>query len=178
MEACENCGQPIGSLETPHVWNERVVCAACHQRLSGVGAGAPQVTIYNAVGGTPAVPDGYPPSGITAPLVISAVANILVGLAWAVLGFVCFGWVLSIFMWILCVFEFSLYIKADHLSPVALSGRSKVIAVCEIIIGLFNTPTLICGIIQLVSASRLADSVRQSRRGSAGFDVSALDRIK
>jgi TM2 domain-containing membrane protein YozV len=33
-EVCENCGGTIGKLETPYVWQEKVVCAGCHARLS------------------------------------------------------------------------------------------------------------------------------------------------
>ena len=33
MEQCANCGRMIGKLETPHLWNDRVVCAACRQAL-------------------------------------------------------------------------------------------------------------------------------------------------
>jgi predicted amidophosphoribosyltransferase len=32
-ETCENCGVPIGALETPRVWNEHVVCPTCWQKL-------------------------------------------------------------------------------------------------------------------------------------------------
>ncbi len=32
-EQCENCGRTIGRLETPRVWNERVVCSACEAHL-------------------------------------------------------------------------------------------------------------------------------------------------
>jgi hypothetical protein len=33
METCENCGGSIGKLETPFVWQDRVVCAGCHTKL-------------------------------------------------------------------------------------------------------------------------------------------------
>ncbi len=33
MEHCENCGQPIGGLETPQVWDEHIVCRQCKSRL-------------------------------------------------------------------------------------------------------------------------------------------------
>ncbi len=32
-ERCENCGQAIGKLETPRVWESSVVCWECHKRL-------------------------------------------------------------------------------------------------------------------------------------------------
>ena len=35
VESCENCGAPIGNLETPHVWRgEKVVCERCYVKLS------------------------------------------------------------------------------------------------------------------------------------------------
>ncbi len=34
MERCANCEATIGKLETPHIWNDEVVCSACHHRLS------------------------------------------------------------------------------------------------------------------------------------------------
>ena len=33
-ETCANCGRVIGKLETPHVWNQQVVCGECINRLS------------------------------------------------------------------------------------------------------------------------------------------------
>lgn len=33
MTTCENCGTTIGKLETPCVYDDRVVCSACHKRL-------------------------------------------------------------------------------------------------------------------------------------------------
>jgi|GEM_PF-5113869 len=38
MEDCENCGTRIGKLETPHLWQERVVCAECHKKLTVASA--------------------------------------------------------------------------------------------------------------------------------------------
>lgn len=37
MEKCENCGCGIGELETPYLWNERVVCRTCHARFQPKG---------------------------------------------------------------------------------------------------------------------------------------------
>ncbi len=34
VETCDNCGRPIGKLETPHLWNDHVVCAACAETLA------------------------------------------------------------------------------------------------------------------------------------------------
>jgi hypothetical protein len=34
VETCANCGVQIGQLETPFVWKDKIVCAACHRRLA------------------------------------------------------------------------------------------------------------------------------------------------
>lgn len=33
VETCTQCGGAIGEVGTPHVWKDRIVCAACHARL-------------------------------------------------------------------------------------------------------------------------------------------------
>lgn len=33
VERCDNCGRTIGRLESPHVWQNHVVCAECAERL-------------------------------------------------------------------------------------------------------------------------------------------------
>jgi len=35
-EACANCGEKIGKLETPHLWNDHIVCAGCALKLAPV----------------------------------------------------------------------------------------------------------------------------------------------
>ena len=35
---CENCAALIGTLETPCVWRDRIVCGACHAKLSTLPA--------------------------------------------------------------------------------------------------------------------------------------------
>jgi predicted RNA-binding Zn-ribbon protein involved in translation (DUF1610 family) len=37
--ACDNCGAPIGRLETSHPWGGHVVCGGCHGRLLGESGG-------------------------------------------------------------------------------------------------------------------------------------------
>ena len=43
LEKCENCGGIIGAIESPMVWNERVVCAACFKRLSASDGLSPPI---------------------------------------------------------------------------------------------------------------------------------------
>jgi hypothetical protein len=33
-ERCENCGREIGKLETPMLWNDRIVCVKCRIALA------------------------------------------------------------------------------------------------------------------------------------------------
>ncbi|MEA2707995.1 MAG: hypothetical protein QOF78_596 [Phycisphaerales bacterium] len=45
LETCANCGERIGELETPHVWNERIVCERCHVKLSPPAVAAADANI-------------------------------------------------------------------------------------------------------------------------------------
>ena len=58
-------------------------------------------------------------------------------------------------MGILSVFELILWSSADSLSPGELSSQAKVLAIFEIVVGLVNWPTLICGIIVLINSGQL-----------------------
>jgi hypothetical protein len=35
METCGNCGRSIGELETPHLWNEKILFSICYPALTG-----------------------------------------------------------------------------------------------------------------------------------------------
>jgi hypothetical protein len=59
-------------------------------------------------------------------------------------------------MIILCVFELSLYSKAAQLHPEELARRAKTLGIFEILVGLVNLPTLICGIILLIQAGKVS----------------------
>jgi len=47
MESCSNCGDAIGKLETPHIWRDQIVCAACYDKLAAYQEkpGAPQPSV-------------------------------------------------------------------------------------------------------------------------------------
>lgn len=101
LETCANCGAMIGPLETPHVWREQVVCAACHARL------APTTLSYSRK--PPALPKGYkPPDG---PLIICPNSNccyrgpsrrISRGSMWITLLLLCIGIVPGLLYSIFC----------------------------------------------------------------------------
>lgn len=93
-------------------------------------------------------------AGVTIPLLISAIFNVLGGLLWLVATMGCAA-PLSIALWILCGFEFALYAKAERLPPETLGRHCLTIGIVEIIVGLFNLPALVCGILVIVNSSRL-----------------------
>lgn len=142
VESCENCGAAIGNLETPFVWNDRIICGTCKSRM------VPQNKIATQVN-APAL--GRP--GIAVPLLISAIANLVIGI---ILATTCFGIIFAVPMWILCVFEFILYANVDQIHPVNLKSRATIIGICEIVVGLLNMVSLVCGIILLIHASKLS----------------------
>lgn len=86
------------------------------------------------------------------PVLISAIGNVLIGFAWAS---TCFGIVFAIPMWILCVFEFHLYANADNIPPQRLASKMNTLGILEIVVGLCNLVSLICGILTLINASKL-----------------------
>jgi len=85
-------------------------------------------------------------------LLISGIGNVVVGLLWLV---TCYGIIFTVPMVILCVFEFSLYWNAPRMRPVQLVSRAQTLAVFEILVGLMNGVSLVCGILVLVGCSNL-----------------------
>lgn len=81
-------------------------------------------------------------------ILISAIANIVVGLLWASL---CFGLIFAIPLWILCFFEFMHYGKRDSLTLKKYHANTTNLGIAEIILGLVNTITLVCGIVTLLN---------------------------
>ncbi|GJM20020.1 MAG: hypothetical protein DHS20C14_22330 [Phycisphaeraceae bacterium] len=106
---------------------------------------------------TPPAPVGAPPdlSIIKIPILISAIFNVLIALAW--LPF-CVTIVISIPLIALAVFEFMLFTKlnAPDVDPPSLKGRTQIIAIleiCTILVG--SVPNLICGILVLVNLNKM-----------------------
>jgi hypothetical protein len=53
VETCANCGERVGAMEQPFVWNDRPVCRRCHRRLTADSNGAgrrPRATVIAAAG--------------------------------------------------------------------------------------------------------------------------------
>jgi hypothetical protein len=91
-------------------------------------------------------------TAIKIPLMISAIGNLIIGYLWAR---TCFGIVLGIPMFILCVFELMLFEKAQQMSPVQLAKKLRIIAALEILAGLGNLVSLPCGILALANSKKI-----------------------
>jgi transcription elongation factor Elf1 len=89
--------------------------------------------------------------GLYVPVLISAIGNLVVGLLWAATG--C-GIVLAIPMFVLSIFEFVFYSEADRLAPIDLAGKAGTIGIFEILCGLFNIVSFVCGIILLINKGK------------------------
>jgi hypothetical protein len=91
-------------------------------------------------------------ASIKVPILVSAIANIVVGLVWLSTG--C-GVVVTVPLVVLSVFEFMLWAKADEMAGREFAAKAHRLGVIEIVAGLFNTATLVCGILVVVNASKL-----------------------
>ena len=99
---------------------------------------------------------------LTTPVLISAIGNIAVGLIW--FGtLICFP--VGIPMMILCIFEFMYYGDSDQLSPEELIRRAGILAICEIVCGLFNLVSLVCGILLLINKGKYKRLVSEQQDG-------------
>lgn len=95
----------------------------------------------------------WAPNSITVPLLISAIGNIVVGLVWTV---TCYGVVFAIPMFILSAFEFAHYARAGNVPAVQFARTSTTLGIWEVIVGLANTISLVCGILVLIHSSKLS----------------------
>ena len=102
----------------------------------------------------------WPPNGIRVPLLISAIFNIIVGLIWFV---TIFGIVIAVPLWILTAFQFSAYSRIGRIPPKHNALKSmQAYGIIMIVAGLFNTATLICGILVLVNLGEANRRLRAS----------------
>jgi len=163
MEQCANCGTMIGDLETPCFWQNQVVCLACHRRISAADfvdlsqppntsttvdrtpqQTQPQYAPYPMPIYFPVV--NYRPSrsGITTPLMIAGISDIIVAIIWL---FTCYGSIFSIFLIIHACFALTLSSGAKRMSATELSSAANTNAIFCLLVGLFNLVTFICGIV-------------------------------
>lgn len=149
---CPHCGEGLEAPES--LGGDEMLCPSCQGRTIVPRRVARRT--YQAT--QPGI------SGVTVPLLISGIANIVVGLLWLGATFGC-AFPISIGLWVLAVFEFMLYASAERMPITKLGRQAHTLGIIEIVAGLFNTVTLVCGIIVLVHASKLP-----SHRGGGSTD--------
>lgn len=96
---------------------------------------------------------------LTAPVLVSALANLVAGYLWFT---VCFGVFLTAPMLVLCAFEFIYFAQASRMPHSDLVRRTTALGIFEILIGVFNGVSLVCGILVLIQLNRFQDRGRQA----------------
>ncbi len=139
---CPHCGTQLAN--SAQVAGQVVVCPGC--------AGQFQMPALTMPVAQPVYAAPQPAEGaLSVPILISAISNLVVGLLWAS---TCIGLVLAIPMFVLSGFEFALYSKFGRQPLAEIARRASTLGIFEVILGLFNTPVLVCGIIVLVNAGK------------------------
>ncbi len=169
--SCPHCGNLLAN--DPALSDQIVICPHCQGKLQMPSAQppipvaapfqpplpAPPVQVNLNVSqfthaASPPLPSygsySNAPAGITVPVLISAISNIIVSLFW-ISTFI--GIVIAVPMVVLCVFEFRLYSRAQTVPVERLASEAVTIGIFEIAVGLFNWFALVCGIIVIVNAS-------------------------
>jgi hypothetical protein len=92
---------------------------------------------------------------LRAAVLTSAIANLVAGY----LGFfgTCFGVVIFAPMVVLAAFELLLFLQAPSMATSALERRARVIGVFEILLGVFNLVSLLCGVVTLLEVGKLRE---------------------
>ncbi|HVS12667.1 MAG TPA: hypothetical protein VMV46_01990 [Thermoanaerobaculia bacterium] len=90
---------------------------------------------------------------ITLPILISALANLLAGYLWFFAS--CFGIFLSAPMLVLAAFEIWTFVRAPQLQGEDLIRRATVLGLFELLVGVFNLVSLICGTVVLLGLGKV-----------------------
>ena len=93
------------------------------------------------------------------PVLVSAIGNTVFGLFWL---FTFFGVVVAVPMFVLCIFKFMFDARAGRWRPAQIASEARALGVLEVLIGIFNLISFICGIIVLVNASNFDKKHRRS----------------
>ncbi len=91
---------------------------------------------------------------LTVPVLVSALANLVAGYLWFFFT-ACFGVFLTAPMLVLCAFEFLYFAQAPRMSREDLVRRTTALGAFEVILGVFNGVSFLCGIIVLVNVNRI-----------------------
>jgi hypothetical protein len=119
-----------------------------------------------------APPPGAPipragPSGLTAaelrpvvvPILVSAIANLVGGYLWLILSS-CLAVFLTAPMLVLCAFEFIFFARAPQMTARDLDRRGTALGVFEIILGIFNGVSFVCGILVLLNILKVRERLQ------------------
>lgn len=127
-------------------------CHHCGGAIAAAAAVCPRCGVWQATAPSLTGNSGPSRNSVKIPLLISAIANIVLALFWLA---TLIGIPIAIGLAVLSVFEWKAYADADQLSLPALANRAQLLGICEIVGGLFNTVTLVCGILNLIQSSKL-----------------------
>jgi DNA-directed RNA polymerase subunit RPC12/RpoP len=149
--ACPHCGT---TLEVPgSLVGQEAKCGSCRGRtiVPNIRPGTSQPVVVVSV---------QPPGrgNVTTPILISAIVDIIAGPLWCLTG--C-GIVIGIPMIVLAIFEFIFCSEADSLPARKFVSRADLFGVLEILIGLFNLASFVCGIVVLVGLGKHKRSLRR-----------------
>ena len=132
----------------PRFAGRQVSCPKCEGRFQ---IPMPQAqTSFAAHGGYSASQKSQLNPGIKICVLISGVGNVLLGLFWIS---TLVGAIIGIPQIVLAVFEFIFFAQADNKPLHQALSQSKTLAILEIISGLCNPFSLVCGILVLVFAT-------------------------
>lgn len=103
-------------------------------------------------------------SGVRIPVLISAIFNVLLAIAWlfGTLFFFCCGAIVAVPLIVLAVYEFSFYNESLRLPSQEVARKAHTLGIWEIVLGVLsgNIPVLVCGIITVVNAGKLMQPYR------------------
>jgi len=141
----ETTDAPDGPQPTPLEFADTVVSGLGNDPADAGPADHPQ----DNVDGSFRTPDE-----LKIPVLVSGVFNLVFAVGLGATGCLI---PLAIPLVILAYYEIKLFQKTDDIPTHEFAAEAKSLAIYEIIVGVFNTPTLICGIILIIQGGKYVD---------------------